>query len=308
MKVIFPSIGGAPDALCEVTDIVLREERLSQLHGAEVGVPKRGWKGNAHAIHIGGWAIGRENPAHQVEILHRGRVIRVVPLTGSRPEIAKRFAGVPADIGCIFAATVGLLGRGEECKLSLRAVLRGGARVPIGSVRLRRQPVRSGFEPTIQPLMVTSLGRSGSTWMQQILASHPEIVVYPEFPYEHKMSGYLLHALKVMSEPANRLHSSDHMFETNPWWVGGNPYNDEFNLKDPALREWFGRDYVERQAAFCQSNIDEWYQRVASRQREAAPDGRNADARANPELTALLRREVRSIPTSGGGLGALSAA
>ena len=130
--------------------------------------------------------------------------------------------------------------------------------------------------------MVTALGRSGSTWMLQILASHSQIVVYPEFPYENKMGGYWLHALKVLSEPANPLRSSDQLFETNPWWVGSSPYNDELKLKNPALREWFGRDYVERQAAFCQGNIEEWYQLVASGQGEPAPDGRDADGRVNP--------------------------
>jgi hypothetical protein len=270
MKVVFPSAGGAADALFEVTDVVLREERLGALHGAGVSVPQRGSRGSSHALHVSGWVIGSESPAHLVQILDRGRIIREVKVTGSRPEIAEQYAGVARDVDCIFGATVGLLGRGEECKLSLRALLRGGIKVPIGSVRLRRQPVRTGFEPAIQPLMVTSLGRSGSTWMQEILASHPQVTVYPEFPYEHKMCGYWLHALKVLSEPANQLQSSDQLFETNPWWVGSNPYNDELRLKDPALREWFGRDYVERQAAFCQSNIEEWYQRVASRRSEPA--------------------------------------
>ena len=283
MKVIFPSTGGASDALCEVTDIVLREERLGALHGAQIVSPQRGWRGNVHAVHITGWVIGREAPAHTIEILHRGRVIRKAMVSRPRPEIAERYPGVPSNINCTFGATVGLLGRGQECKLSLRAVLGADRPVPIGSVRLRRQPVRSGFEPAIHPLMVTSLGRSGSTWMLQILASHPEVAVYPEFPYEHKIGEYWFHMLNVLSEPANRLQSTDHMFEANPWWVGSNPYNDEFNLKDPALREWFGRDYVERLAAFCQSNIEEWYTQVASRQGEPVPNRRDANARANPD-------------------------
>jgi hypothetical protein len=283
MKVTFPSTGGAPDALYEVTDIALRKDRLGALHGAQIGTPHKGWKGNAHAVHISGWVLGRDAPAHTIEILHRGKIIREVKVTGARPEIAELYPGVPGNINCMFGATVGLLGLGQKCKLSLRAVLGTDRRGPIGAVRLRRQPVCSGFEPALQPLMVTSLGRSGSTVMQQILASHHQITVYPEFPYEHKIGGYWLHALKVLSEPANRLHSSDHIFETNAWWVGTNPYNDEFNLKDPAFREWFGRDHVERQAAFCQSNIEEWYKLVASRQREGASDGRDADARVNPD-------------------------
>jgi hypothetical protein len=162
-------------------------------------------------------------------------------------------------------------------------VLRGGQCVPIGSVHLRRRPVRSVFEPAIQPLMVTSLGRSGSTWILQMLASHPQIIANSAFPYEHKMAGYWLHVLKVLSEPANRHQSTGDLFETDPWVVGANPYGDALRLKDPVLLEWLGRDYVEQQAALCQSNIEEWYQLLASRQGEPAPGGRNANARANPD-------------------------
>lgn len=263
MKGIFPSGGSAPGALYEVTDVVLPEERLAQLHGAELDAPQPASRGDTHSVRIAGWAIGRDNPVRAVEVTHGGRVLRLLRSLGPRPEVAGRFEGVPEDAGCSFDATVGLVGLGRECELTVRARLPRGERALIGAVRLRRVPVESGFEPAIQPLMMTALGRSGSSWMMQILASLPRVSVYSQFPYESKIAQYWLHVLRVLSKPANPDDSTNVAFEYNDWWAGANPYNDQLQVAEPRLREWLGRAYVDRLAAFCQSNIESWYAAVA---------------------------------------------
>jgi hypothetical protein len=258
-EAVRPSVPRAADACWEVTDIVVRPDRLTDLRGSELDEPDFGRRGNAHAIDISGWVLGRSVAATTLQIVHCGRVIRVVPLSGSKPDIAERHPDAPGVESCRFYAPVGLLGLGLKCKLSLLATLADGKWVPLGSIHLRRKPVRSGFEPEIQPLLVTCLGRSGSTWLMRLLGAHPSVVIYDAYPYEHRLAAYWLHMLKVLSEPADRKESADRSFQANARWIGQNPFNDAISWKYPPLREWLGRDYVERLAAFCQGNIDQWY-------------------------------------------------
>ena len=100
-----------------------------------------------------------------------------------------------------FEILVGLVGLKLESELELRAVLENEDRVPFASITVRRRPLESGFEPTINPLILTSLGRSGTTWLMKMFASHPAIVVFRRFPYEYSVARYWMHVLRVLSEP-----------------------------------------------------------------------------------------------------------
>jgi hypothetical protein len=144
--------------------------------------------------------------------------------------------------------------------------------VDAGSIAVRRQPLHTGYEPMLAPLMVTTLGRSGSTWLMQILASHPQVVVFRRFPYESTPAKYWMHMLRVLSEPAN-MEQSAHPdnFHNDLWWVGNNPYHDDRVYEQVPLETWFARTYPEHLAAFCQRTVDDWYMTLARTQVQPAP-------------------------------------
>ena len=133
--------------------------------------------------------------------------------------------------------------------------------------RLRHKPVQSGFEPRLQPLMLTTMGRAGTTWTMRLLSEHPEIVVHRWHPYELRTARYWWHMLKTLSEPRDPYHSAqaDH-FQTNKQWIGYNPFYPEPIAVTPGLGEWMGRDYIEDLARFCQRSAEETYLRIAAGQ------------------------------------------
>src|SRR6185503_7851818 len=147
--------------------------------------------------------------------------------------------GIPADTDCVFHALVNLVGLKLNTTLRMRVELEDGTRVDAGSITIAREPLRTGYEPSLAPLMVTTLGRSGSTWLMQLLASHPSVVVFRRFPYESTPAKYWLHMLRVLSEPGN-LEESAHpaTFHENPWWVGANPYHDDRAYEQSLLDTW----------------------------------------------------------------------
>jgi LPS sulfotransferase NodH len=255
----------------EVQAVSLLPERNEHLLGLELDAPAVGNRRNTYVLHLIGWVVGRERQVESVEVVYHERVLRTVPVRGPRDDVAATL-GIPPETDCVFHALVGLIGLKLEAKLSLRVVMEDGARVQAGSITVRREPLRTDHEPRLAPLMITTLGRSGSTWLMQILASHPEIVAFRHFPYESAPAKYWLHALRVLCEPANFSESAQpDTFHNNLWWVGNNPYHDDRVYEQVPLETWFAQIHPERFAVFCQQTIEDWYMTLARTQVQPSP-------------------------------------
>ena len=143
---------------------------------------------------------------------------------------------------------------------------------------------------------MTTLGRSGSTWLMQLLAAHPEVVVFRRFPYESAPAKYWLHMLRVLSEPGNL--SSPRIPRTstrNRWWVGSNPYHDDRVYEQVPLENWFGGHYIEQPGGLLPAaRIDDWYLTLARTQ-------------AQPAAVYFAEKHVWPNYLPGAHLGALSA-
>jgi hypothetical protein len=261
----------------EVLSASIPPEVPDELWGSFIDTPKPGATGDVFVLHIVGWVLGRRSPATAVEVVYRPEpdqarphgenVIRVTPIRGHRTDVAAAYPQVPADIDCHFESLVGVIGLTPEFELRLKAVLEDGTRVPIGSLRVRHQPLRTSFQPRLQPITVSCLGRTGTTLLMKMLAAHPGVVVYRRFPYELSNAKYWMQMLKVLAEPSNLIQSTHpDTFHGNLWWVGQNPFYDDGIAANPAHNDWFGRKYIERLATFCQKSIDDWYVTLARSQ------------------------------------------
>jgi hypothetical protein len=239
-----------------------------------IELPEVGSEGDVYVVPLAGHVSGSRSRTVAVEVIYHDRVLRTTPVTDGN-----------------FRTLLGLVGLKLESELLLQAVLESGQRAPFASLTVRRQPIDTGFEPAINPLILTSLGRSGTTWLMKIFASHPEIVVFRRFPYEHSVAKYWIHMLRVLTDPANLTESAHpDTFQGDPHWVGQNPFHDVTVFERPELEGWIGREYVERLARFCQSAIDEWYVRVAGTQEQDAPA--YFAEKMNPSYVPLLTREL----------------
>ena len=253
-------------ALVEIEDIELGAPQRGKIQAFAIDAPRIGYR-NVYDIEFAGWVLGVGQPVREIEIHHGGAILRSALLDQQRPDVARDHPDSPGAATSGFRTSVSVIGLEPEDKIQVRAVLADGTRSRLGSVSLRHEPVQSGFEPRLQPLMLTTMGRAGTTWTMRLLSEHPEIVVHRWHPYELRTARYWWHMLKTLAQPRDPYHSAqaDH-FQTNKQWVGYNPFYPEPIAVTPGLREWMGREYIEDLARFCQRSAEETYLRIAAGQ------------------------------------------
>jgi hypothetical protein len=275
-----------------VEQVLLDPAAGERLAGFAVELPAAGQQGDLHVLRIAGWVAGREVRPRAVEVVYHGRPIQIAPVRGARPDVAAIRPDVDATADASWDALVGLVGLRRDAMLELRVVLDGDVRVPAATLELRRESLRSGFDAQVQPLVLSSLGRSGSTWLMKMFAAHPEVVTMRRFPYESSPGKYWMHAMKVLSDPAS-LELSAHMdtFHSDRSWAGSNPYFDAPAIDDPERGAWLGREQVERLARFFQDTVEQWYLTVARSQGQDSPRY-FAEKHLWPNFLPMLIREL----------------
>jgi hypothetical protein len=260
-------------ALIEIDQVKVANDGAERLWDTGVDAPMPGSQVDQYVLKIAGWVLGRFAQAVEVEVLYQNQIIRRERILMPRPDVEERFPGKPAARICGFQAIVSLIGMTRQFELQVRAVLRDGSRVPLGTITGRREPVRSCFQPTMQPLMLTGLARTGTTWLIKLLSAHPDIVAVRGYPYENRTASYWLHMAKVLTEPANHFQSAHpDQFLGDSWWIGANPFFAGHLANHPDIGVWFGRRYVEELVAFCQHSTEAFYRQVAGAQGQ--PDAR----------------------------------
>jgi Sulfotransferase family len=244
-----------------------------RLWGAFIDRPIPATSGAVYTFDCAGWVLGRESPALAIELLANDGPVRRLAITLPRPDVSERYPRAPQTKAVGFWERVSVIGMTAEFELVVQAVLENQARIPIGRIRGRHVPVPSRFEPRIQPLLVTSMGRTGTTWTMRLLAEHPAIVAYRVYPYEMKAGRYWMHLLSALMEPATQAQSQTQFAKLDMirWWVAEHPFPQASQGCDSRLQEWIGRRFVDQVAAVCQRTIEDCYREVAITQGQAAP-------------------------------------
>lgn len=227
--------------------------------------PSTSSRRSGYAFIASGWVLHPERAADAVQVVsEEGAIVGWGRVGLDRPDLGAAFPDMPRAARCGFQFAVGALGLPSEFGCTIEAILDDGRRVPLAGVRGRRATLPEPDPAMLQPLLVSSLGRSGSTLLLGMLAAHPAIVVHRVPPYETRTSTYWLHAFQVLSRPADHAHAGDlATFINDAHFVGQNPF-DMGNRNEPdSVRTWYSRTQVERVAAFCRASIDSFYRTIA---------------------------------------------
>ena len=233
-----------------------------------IEAPTNGGSSDAWGVRVRGHVLGTSGLAQSVEAVVPGRVLASAPAALATPEVAARHLNVPGAAACGFTLLVDTLALPREFEFRLRATFADGSRPKLATIRGARRALSTDYTPRLQPLLVTSLGRMGTTLLMRILAAHPSVVTYLRPPYETRAGKYWLHVLKTLAAPADasKRIGAPMEFHVEPLAVAGNPFYSAAFAAWPEVEAWSGSTYVENLAAFSQQSIDGWYVATARAQ------------------------------------------
>jgi hypothetical protein len=235
--------------------------------------PKAGDVSESLAIEIQGWIMGKSAPVSAISLISGGVELQRVPLNMRRPAIAARYPeSVQGDMNA-FTTILNAVRLSSQFEIRLQAQLADGAKVGVGMIRGRRAGLRTSFEPALWPVLMTTVGRTGSARLAAVLSRHPSIVAFRPTEFEARATSYWMEVLKTLSDPRSYLNTIMTEPSGELWWTESSPPPLARRLVDgfrqvgelhPELGTWLGRDHPEAVAAFCQERIDAFYREVAS--------------------------------------------
>jgi len=221
------------------------------------------------SLRIDGWIVGASKAARNVTALIHpyppdGLPLLNMPVSFVRQDVLARFADLRANAPTGFGTILSTAGLPRRFEISLEARFDDGSVERFARVRGTHEPIDTGFKPALHPLMVTSLGRTGTTWLMRLLAKHPQIAVYDAYPYEARASTYWLHAFDVLAEPSDSGLADKDGFHLDRTAVRNNPLYESC-WGDSLALGWLRGEYVIQAAQFAQKATEGFYKMVAAR-------------------------------------------
>lgn len=238
--------------------------------GAHIDQPKPGTTRDAYSLSIRGWVLSRGPKAVAVEYLHAGDIQGRVPVCHDRADLVEAFPDAKESLKSGFHASFSTMKLPPDADIFVQAVLADETRVPIAVVTIKRQPVAVSYASKLQPLLISTLGRTGSTWVVRVLGEHPQMVAYRPFQCETRISGYWLGILRTIAEPCSYYQALNGELYDDTWWLGTKRSTQvPEELLDQDITRWFARDTVQKMAAFAMERMDSFYTEVAQMQGKA---------------------------------------
>jgi hypothetical protein len=249
-------------ALLEIARVDQRKGG-TQLLGSRLDGPKQDSSSDTYGFEVVGWALAESAPLAKIEVLQEGWVVAEGEPGRPREDIAAAFPPVGHAAECGFRMPVSALDLRQEFELSVVARGSDGSFSRVAELAGARAPLPSAGEDLIQPLMVNTIGRSGSTWLVWLLSCLSEAVACSPWARDARVGTYWTTVLQALSRPQSYLAQLlPGALEQRNWWldrpdlhfgVGG----------DEALEGWLGGEAIESLARVCQARIDAFYERLA---------------------------------------------
>lgn len=259
-----------PSALITIQSVYHHPLNYQEMWGAHIDQPKPGSSRDAYSLSIRGWVLSRGPKAVAVEYLHAGDILGRVPVCQDRADLVVAFPDAKDALKSGFHTSFSTLKLPPDADIFVQAVLANEARVPIAVVTIKRSPVSVAYTPKLQPVLITTLGRTGSTWVVRVLGEHPQMVAYRPFQCETRISGYWLGILRAIAEPCSYYQALNGELYGDTWWLGTKRSTQApEELLDQNITHWFARDTVQKLAAFGMERMDSFYTEVARMQGKA---------------------------------------
>ncbi|MES9861121.1 MAG: sulfotransferase [Candidatus Thiodiazotropha sp. LLP2] len=242
----------------------IKTTKDSRIRGFHLDTPILDSSNSGYKIHLSGWILANEAGIKQLEITsnrdNASYSIHYCTLSVERPDVAGHFRDDTINPLCGFSTSMMTLGLPQNADLSIIAITHDDQTFPVANLKLERTPTRTEFQAKLQPIIITTIGRTGSTWLMQLLAKHPTIVVSDQHPYETFALEYWLHLVsQQLLSPQQGLSLVDQQ-----------RFNRDF-LSNETRHTWFNERYYSQVMSFCQAAVENYYFSIAEEQEVDTP-------------------------------------
>ena len=144
-----------------------------------------------------------------------------------------------------------------------RLPLVSSARRSAGRLKQRLALRHSGADNSVlRPLLLTANGRSGTTYLMQLLNAQPAISLYNHYPFEHNQAAYFVNLYRTLtgSPDADLVQQSyAHLVAQHEGWLSRNPFLSATN--EATL--WYEKHYQPATADFVRHMCSDYYRHLA---------------------------------------------
>jgi sulfotransferase family protein len=248
----------------EITEVLRSELRDSHVHEFWWDAYRDDSIGG-YSIVLKGWVIGASAPVNTIQLGTDDTGLWYLPVNRPREDVFADYPDISWSASSGFYHSVSALKLPKQFKVEIVAVVSGGGRVWMGSFLGSRE----GLPPTtsrFKPIAVTTLGRTGSTWLVALLGQHPDILAFRPFDYEPALVAYWTDAFGALSEPGSYGQFLSMDMYGPDWFVGNRRLVPRPDPADPDLERWLSETYVEDLASVCKDRVDSFYDQVAALQ------------------------------------------
>ena len=218
-----------------------------------------------------GWAYDRDAPEATlaITILINGRELGRCPANLQRDGLKQHLGGNATGLYGFEFCFDPPLSVFDEYSVEVKVA---GAEYPLPSgARVLPAPARA--KARLEPIIITSTGRSGTTLLMSEFTGRPDIVVAGPYPFEIKLIGYYSAAFRTLVSPEDRINSTDPatMFgPENRFHIGHNPYNSlELHQAagvQKAFEKFFEQVAPAKYSELFRALIDEYYDAIKMEQ------------------------------------------
>lgn len=243
-------------------DQVVLTRDFESLEGS-IESPAGGSKLPTFSIPLEGWALGTEKPVEAIEVSAQRGDLVLIPVDVERADISAsgRF-DVPWVGNCGFRFRMGALQLPPRFRIYLSAMFADGSRRDMAEITGRRRSLPRLPREARQPVLVTTVGRTGSTWLTWMLAQHPALISYKPWAYEPHIAIFFSDMLSALAQPSSYLQLVSGDVYGPEWWLGKERVFEDFE-QDPEFERWLGSTYLEDLARLLMGRVEAIYGHVA---------------------------------------------
>jgi hypothetical protein len=222
------------------------------------------------SIPIMGWAFAGANAQDIValEVRSGGRLLSRSAPALVRHDVGKVYPQAQRNPKVGFTIVINALEVGREFSLDLLALLHDRESRRLATIEGRRESVRPDRQFRYQPLIMSCLGRVGSTWLALLLDQHPGLISYRPFEFEIRHAVYWMEILRSLSRPSSYLQPLAADLSDPKWWMGDKLPGAVTVLPEPSVLSWMGGRAIKDLAAFCCDRIESFYACVGTERKK----------------------------------------